>query len=175
MIFIGSSVLNVDGSVPEVLPPVSVTEYLGDTMDLVEDRIDTACASSDSMVVYEKTAMKDINHLLLRYIEQTKFKQMEYIAKIATLENTILEHVEADKANKDRIAKNGIVEIQNTILQGLFQDRVKLEEVQQLLATEKELSLKTKAEVTNVELELMNAERKLLQLPELQNKLAIMT
>ena len=102
------------------------------------------------MIVYEKMAMKDINHMLLRYMEQTKFKQIDLLSKITALEETIAENARVEKANKERIAKDNIVEIKDDALQGLLRDKKKLDEVLKALATEKDNSLAVKEELTKV-------------------------
>ena len=102
------------------------------------------------MIVYEKMAMKDINHLLLRYIEQTKFKQVEMLNKINALEATIAESTRLENANRERITKNKIVEIKDDVLQGLMKDKRKLDEVNKALAAEKENSVALKEAATKV-------------------------
>ena len=102
------------------------------------------------MIVYEKMAMKDINHLLLRYIEQTKFKQAEMLGKINALEETIAENTRIENANRERIAKDKIVEIKDDVLQGLMKDKRRLDDTNKALAAEKEATAALRDEVTKV-------------------------
>lgn len=108
------------------------------------------------MVVFEKMAMKDINHLLLRYMEQSKFKHIDLLGKINALEETIAEHTRAESVNRERIAKDNIVEIKDEALQGLLKDRKKLEEVLKALATEKDNSMAVKEELSKVRVVVAN-------------------
>lgn len=102
------------------------------------------------MIVYEKMAMKDINHLLLRYIEQAKFKQVEMVSKIVALEATIAENTQLENSNRERIAKNKIVEIKDDTLQGLLKDKRKLDDILKALAAEKENVVALKEQVLKV-------------------------
>jgi hypothetical protein len=169
---LGAAPLTAEGAVPPPLPSVTAAEFFTDDVAVRSERADRLIASADSMCVYEKTAMKDINHLLLRFMEQTKFKHMESLDRVAALEATITEYARLEKENQARIAADRLVEIKEDALQAYVNDRKKLDVTLKALAAEKEVVAGLKADVTKLELELMNADRELLKIPELSKKLA---
>lgn len=170
---IGGSNLNSDGFVSDVLPSITAAEYFGDDPDTRDLRTELAIKSADSMIGYEKMAMKDLTHLVLRFLDQTKIKQIELLGKINVLEKNAEETARREAENKERIARNGIVEIKEAVLDGFKKDRKKLEEVVKVLAIEKEKVASLREGVSKVELELFTAERKLEEIPELQEKLVL--
>ena len=150
---------------------VDAVAYFGNSL---KDRISAAeqlLHDGDLMARYNKNCIKDINHLILRLLEQTKIKMTDNAYKITVLETAFAEKEKSERENRERMIMNRVVEVKDDYLQSLLRDKTRLEETQKALQTEKENVLKQKEEIDDLVLEVAVCERKLMEIPELKKKL----
>jgi hypothetical protein len=142
-------------------------------MSSKESQTQTAVAAAESMSSFEKTGLRDVNHLILRLMELQKNRMTDCAVKLTALETTLFEKEKLEKENRNRIIRDRIVEVTDDYLQSLIREKTRCEETLKVLAKEREEKDRLKKELDGMAIDMMQAERKLAEIPELNKKLSM--